>query len=263
MKNSKGYRAIAHYYDAEYANNPVLDNDVPFLFDHLPRKRQRVLELCCGTARASIPLAQAGHQVVGVDYDADLLKLAIEKRDGVGIPESSLQLIRGDVLKGAKLDQKPFDFAFLIFNTLLNFTSLDEQDRVLQFAHAHLRPGGRFWVDVFYPDLAILANPHHAHYDSTTFYVPSLGRAVHRTTEIARSRKISQVQEVTFHYRWADDLGDIHHEKIDFDMTWMFPRELELLLDRNGFAVERLYGNYDGSAASAESPRIIAMAKKR
>ncbi len=261
MKKSKGYRAIAHYYDAEYAGSDVLDNDVPFMLDHLPRKRQHVLELCCGTARASIPLAQAGHHVVGVDYDANLLELAKQKRDSVGIPESDLTLIRGDVTK-LKLDQT-FDFGFLIFNTLLNFTTIDEQDRLLQLTRDHLKPGGRFWVDIFFPDLSILAAPHHGHYDSATFYVPALNRSVHRTTEINRSTKHVQVQEMTFHYTWADHMGDLHHEKIDFDMTWMFPRELELLLERNGFVVERMYGNYDGSAITPDSPRIILLAKKR
>jgi len=38
----------------------------------------------------------------------------------------------------------------------------------------------------------------------------------------------------------------------------MFPRELQLLLERNGLRIEHLYGNYDGSAITPDSPRIIA-----
>ncbi len=265
MKSRKSsnpsYRAIADYYDAEYESNDVLDNDVPFLLRHLPKRSRKILELCCGTGRASIPLAEAGHRVVGVDYDPDLLAIAKRKRDGSGISPDRLQLVRADVLK-LKLDET-FDFAFLIFNTLLNFTTLADQDRLLSRVHAQLKPGGRFWVDIFYPDLTILAAAHHAHFDSATFYVHALDRSVHRTTEIRQSTKRPQLQELTFHYTHADERGDLHAEKIDFELTWMFPRELVMLLERHGFVVEQLYGDYRGNPITPESSRIIAVAKKR
>jgi hypothetical protein len=45
-------------------------------------------------------------------------------------------------------------------------------------------------------------------------------------------------------------------------MTFMFPRELRLLVERHGMRIEKLYGNYDGSAMDADSPRMIAMCRK-
>jgi len=81
------YRAIADYYDPEYAHLDYLDRDVPFYMDHLPRRPQRILELAVGTARAAIPLAQLGHRLTGVDYAADMLRIATEKR-GSGIRQS-------------------------------------------------------------------------------------------------------------------------------------------------------------------------------
>ena len=44
-------------------------------------------------------------------------------------------------------------------------------------------------------------------------------------------------------------------------MTCIFPRELQLLLERNGFLIERLFGNYDGSDLADNSPRMIARCK--
>jgi ubiquinone/menaquinone biosynthesis C-methylase UbiE len=261
QRKDASYRAIAAYYDAEYESNHLLDHDTPFMLSHMPKRAARVLELCCGTARAAIPVAEAGHRVVGVDYDAALLAIARRKRDMSGISESRLSLVRQNVLK-LKLDER-FDWAFLLFNTLLNFTTLADQDRLVSRVAAHLKPGGRFWVDLFHPDLSILAEAHHAHYDSATFYVHELDRSVHRTTEIRRSDTRSQVQQLTFHYAWADAGGDVHHEKIEFELTWMFPRELVLLLERHGFVVEALYGDYDASPITPDSPRIIALAKKR
>jgi hypothetical protein len=47
-----------------------------------------------------------------------------------------------------------------------------------------------------------------------------------------------------------------------FDLTFIFPRELQLLLERNGFKIERIYGDYDGSTLNADSPRMITMARR-
>ena len=41
-------------------------------------------------------------------------------------------------------------------------------------------------------------------------------------------------------------------------MTWLFPREFQLLVERHGLRVERLFGNYDGSPLDDDSPRMIA-----
>ena len=256
MKQPGRYRAIAEYYDAEYETNDVLDNDTPFLLSHLPKRRQTILELCCGTARCAIPLAQAGHRVTGVDVDADLLAIARRKRDGVGLRERELTLVRGDVLRYRSTTT--FDWAVLLFNTLLNFPTLPEQDRLLGRVASQLRPGGRFWVDVFNPDFSLLAEGHVKDFDPATFYVPALDRTVHRTMEIRQSPDRPQLQHITFHYQWSDVDGKLHRERSTFDATWMLPREVVLLLERHGFKVDQLHGDYDGSPVTPDSPRIIA-----
>src|SRR3954468_5431299 len=95
----KRYKAIAAYYDAENQRHEMLKHDVPFFLGQLPEKRQDILELAVGTGRAAIPLAQAGHRVVGIDYVQDMLDIARRKRDGVGLTDGQLKLLRQDVLK--------------------------------------------------------------------------------------------------------------------------------------------------------------------
>lgn len=253
--SSKRYRAIAEYYDAEYAESKMLQQDVPFFLGQLPKKRQSILELCVGTARAAIPIAQAGHLVVGVDYDRDLLEIATRKRDAVGISDRDLKLIYGDVLK-LQLGER-FDWICLFFNTLLAFPTLVEEDALLKTVREHLKPRGRFWLDIFQPDMQLLSGPQTKGFDPHLFYVPALNRTVYQTTEIKRSLH-RQTQEVTFHYKWFDDNGRERSEKNRFEMTWLFQRELCLLLERNGLRIERLYGNYDGSPVNDRSPRLIA-----
>jgi ubiquinone/menaquinone biosynthesis C-methylase UbiE len=253
------YRAIAEYYDAEYADKAMLQEDVPFLLQHLSKKRQDILELCVGTARAAIPLAQAGHRVVGVDYADDMLAIAKRKRNAVGLTDRELKLVRQDVTK-LRLNQK-FDWACILFNTLLAFVTLEQQDALLSGVVKHLTKGGRLWIDIFQPNLHLLAQSAARGVDGHAFYVHELERAVYQTTDIDRD-PAEQRQTVTFRYQWFDRNGNAKKEKHSFDMTFMFPRELRLLVERHGMRIEKLYGNYDGSAMDADSPRMIAMCRK-
>jgi len=257
-KKSTHYKAIAEYYDAEYADKEMLQHDVPFFLGQLPKTKQNVLELACGTARAAIPIAQSGHRVVGIDYDDDMLAIARRKRDAVGLTDRDLRLQRQDCLK-LRLDEK-FDWACIFFNTFLGFTTLEQQDALLAGVRKHLKPRGRFWLDIFQPNLKLLAAPVSKNVDSHQFYVDSLERAVLQQTDVRRDPS-AQCQHVTFRYQWFDSAGREHREKIEFDLTFMFPRELQLLLERNGLKIEHLYGDYDGSPINADSPRMIAQCR--
>jgi hypothetical protein len=110
---------------------------------------------------------------------------------------------------------------------------------------------------VFQPDLSVLARPVTRSMEPTLFHVPRYDRTVLKTTEIRHSPE-AQRQRVTFHYTWIDARGVTRREKTEFDGTYIFPRELRILLERNGLRIERLWGNYDGSPLDANSPRMIA-----
>src|SRR3954471_11264417 len=92
----KPYRAPAHWYDAENERHAVLKQDVPFFLGQLPTRRQSILELACGTGRAAIPIALAGHRVTGVDYAPEMIDSAVAKRDSAGLTERQLRLAVGD-----------------------------------------------------------------------------------------------------------------------------------------------------------------------
>jgi elongation factor P hydroxylase len=98
--------------------------------------------------------------------------------------------------------------------------------------------------------------------DPSLFFVPRYDRTVLKTIE-SRRGKVAQVQHVTFHYNWFGPDGKDHHEQTQFDMTYIFPRELRLLIERHGLEIEHLWGNYDGSDLTPESPRMIVRCCRR
>jgi ubiquinone/menaquinone biosynthesis C-methylase UbiE len=252
----KTYRAIPEYYDPENERLAWLQRDVPFFLRQLPRgKRLDVLELATGTARAAIPIAQAGHRVVGVDYADDMLEIGRHKRDAVGLGDRDVQLVHADVLQ---LDlKKKFDVVAIFFNTFLGFTTLVQQDRVLQVVRKHLKPRGFFWMDIFQPNLALMAAEVSKGIDPSVFYVPSLNRTVYMNVDVRRD-PAKQVQQITYNYVWYDDRGRERRERTQFDLTFLFPRELQILLERNGFVIDQIFGDHDGHPLDADSPRIIA-----
>jgi SAM-dependent methyltransferase len=255
----KTYRPIARFYDAEYADLPMLQEDTAFLIHALPRTVKSVLVLACGSGRSAIPLAESGRRVVGVDIDAGMIARAEQKRDAVGLSAKQLRFECQDVTK-LKLSET-FDAAVLMFNGLLMFTTLEQQDEVMEGICRHLRPRGTVWIDIFNPDTHRIAEAHEENADVRLFYVDSIGASVQRVTHVSATNT-PQVRRTEFEYRWHEG-GRMRRAKIDFEMTYLFPRELRMLVERHGLELEQMWGDYDGSAVSVESPRLIARARAR
>lgn len=251
----KAFRAPAHWYDAESERHDVLKQDVPFFLGQLPSRRQSILELACGTGRACMPLALAGHRLTGIDYAPEMIDLARRKRHAAGLSERQLDLKVADMLD-LNLGHT-YDWACIFFNTFCNFTTLDAQDRVLSGAVRHLKPRGRLWVDVFNPDPNLVGAPEDSAHDPYIFNVPEENRTVFFSIHLRQSKQ-PQVQHVTHRYEWFDERGRRRRINHEFDMASIHPRELRLLVERHGLRVEEMWGNYDASPLDANSPRIIA-----
>jgi len=254
------YRAHPDFFDAENESLDFLRRDVGFYLSMLPRKPQRLLSLACGNGRTVFPLVDAGHQVTGVDYDRKMLDHALARRDAIGMSARHARFIEAD-LRSMKLKER-FDHASIFFNSFLLFTTTNDQLAVLKNTLNVLKQGGSIWIDIFNPDLARIAEPEVDDADPRVFFVPSLQTSVTRLTSIRASRQ-SQVRDVTFKYLWHDKSGRSRKSSSSFSMTYLFPRELELLLRHAGFSKIELWGDYNAKAKlTSDSPRIISRAWK-
>ncbi|HQY89470.1 MAG TPA: class I SAM-dependent methyltransferase, partial [Tepidisphaeraceae bacterium] len=250
------YRAQPDFYDAENAQLDFLHRDVGFYLSMLPKKPQQLLSLACGNGRTVLPMADVGHKVVGVDYDRAMLEHAVSKRDAVGMSARHAKFVEAD-LRTMKLDER-FDHASIFFNSFLVFTTTSDQSAVLKNVLNVLKPKGSLWIDIFNPDLARIAEPEVDNADPRVFFVPSLGTSVTRLTSI-RAGKQAQIREVTFKYQWHDAQGRARKSSTRFSMTYLFPRELELLLHHAGFSRVEMWGDYKKSSTlQSDSSRIIA-----
>ncbi|MEV0974963.1 class I SAM-dependent methyltransferase [Microtetraspora glauca] len=108
------------------------------LVDAMVARRARILDAGCGSGRVSGALAEAGHDVVGVDVDPALIEAAEQDHPGP-------RWLVGDL---AELDlpaqgiTTPFD-AIVCAGNVMTFLAPSTRREVLRRFRAHLAPGGR------------------------------------------------------------------------------------------------------------------------
>ena len=100
-----------------------------------------VLELGIGTGRIALPLAARGIVVHGIDLSPDMVAQLRAKPGGDAIPVTI-----GDFAT-TRADGS-FTLAYLVFNTIMNLTTQDEQVACFENVARHLEPGGRFVIEV-------------------------------------------------------------------------------------------------------------------
>src|ERR687887_333378 len=141
-----GERVAERYDDstAEMFQAAAVDPVVDFLA-HLVGDGA-ALELGVGTGRIALPLARRGVKVHGIDLsEAMVARLRAKpgaERIGVTVGDFATTTVDGT-----------FSVAYLVFNTIMNLTSQDEQVACFRNVAAHLEPGGCFVIEVGVPAL--------------------------------------------------------------------------------------------------------------
>ena len=104
------------------------------------------LELAIGTGRVAIPLHARGVPVTGIE-----LSPADGRPAARQAAAADIAVTIGDMAT-TRVDGT-FALVYLVFNTIMNLTTQDEQVAVFANAAAHLAPGGCFVVEVVVPQL--------------------------------------------------------------------------------------------------------------
>ena len=101
-------------YDASiYDGLNTFLSDLQFYKKWLPKNRDaKILELCCGTGRLTLPIAKDGYNICGVDYTSSMLEQAKAKASEAGV---EITFIKADI-RTLDLHEK-FDFIFIPFNS--------------------------------------------------------------------------------------------------------------------------------------------------
>jgi ubiquinone/menaquinone biosynthesis C-methylase UbiE len=138
--------SIADDYDDYFASNSLFEFDQALLAEEF-QPPGLVADLGCGTARALVPLVQAGHRGLAIDLSDPMLTIVEEKAaDG----ELDIECLQANLveLTSALVADQSVDYAMCMFSTLGMIRGHANREQVLANTFRMLKPGGKFVVHV-------------------------------------------------------------------------------------------------------------------
>ncbi len=239
------------YYDLQNKN---FTEDIPFYLKQIEKFGQPVLELACGTGRITIPIAERGIEITGLDISEPMLSYAKTKAEEKGV---DIEWVKADC-RNFELSKK-FNVILLPFNSICLLRDISSIESCLSRVKAHLKEDGRFIIDVFNPNLKLLTRDPSKRYPVFEFPDPGTGETV-VVTENNIYDASTQINKVMWHYKIGNRAEEITEE---LDMRIFYPQELKEILQCNGFEIESVSGDYDESPFVSASPKQLVISHVR
>ena len=242
----------AWYYDL----NPNPIDDVPFYVERLPGSDARVLELGCGTGRASIPLARKCAFLHGLDLSAAMLELCRAKIGQAGLGPERIVVEQADI---TDFDLgTSFDLIIAPYRVIQNLETDEQLLGLFRCVRAHLAPGGRCILNAFHPNRPRdeLIRGWVTNDENLAWEVERDGERI--TCHDVRPR-LSEDPLVLYpeliHRRYrGDELVD--EVVLPIPMHCFYPDEFLDRIRSAGFAITRTWGGYAGEPYG-EGPELV------
>ena len=208
-----------------------------------------VLDLCCGTGRHAILLAQHGLDVVGQDLNEEYVAEATHSAHAMGLPNAHFiaRDMRDIPYEGH------FDAVINMFTAFGYFESDEDNYAVLRAVHRALTPGGRFLLDTLNREWVIvnqIPQERHARPDGSVLIEK-------RSFNLETGRN---------HVAFAIEAGGGGSEAMRLlgahDIRLYTLAEMVRMLAVVGFRFERAYGGFDAAPYETTSRRMIVLARR-
>ena len=198
------------------------------------------LELGIGTGRIALPLSERGVVVHGIDLSPDMVAQLRAKpgSEAIGVTLGDFSSTRVD---GA------FRLAYLVYNTITNLTTQEEQVSCFCNVADHLEPGGCFVIELEVPQIRRLppgetvrafdVGPDHLGFDEL---------------DVARQLGVSH------HYWFAD--GRSGTFSMPFRYAW--PAELDLMARIAGLRLRERWGDWNREPFTSDSTKHVSVWEK-
>lgn len=222
-------------------------SDLLFYKRWLPKNKDaRILELCCGTGRLTLPIAKDGYDISGVDYTPSMLEQAKIKASEEGL---EVEFIEADI-RTLDLPEK-YDLIFIPFNSIHHLYKNEDLFKVFNVVKNHLKEGGFFLLDCFNPNLQIIVKGEKEQKEIAK-YTSKDGREVFIKQSMRYESK-TQINRIEWHYFINGEFDSIQN----LDMRVFFPQELDSYLKWNGFNIIHKFGGFEEEAFNDNSEKQI------
>jgi SAM-dependent methyltransferase len=179
--------------------------------------------------------------VSGIELSPYMLARLRDKPGAAGI-----EVAEGDMAT-TRVDGE-FSLVYLVYNTITNLTSQDEQVACFENAARHLAPGGCFVVEVFIPVLRMLP-------PGTTRHVFADEPGYHAYDVYDFARQI----EWSHHLRLRED-GTYRRSAAPYRYAW--PGEFDLMARIAGLRLRERWADWDRSPFTGESEQHVSVWEK-
>jgi SAM-dependent methyltransferase len=198
------------------------------------------LELAVGTGRVALPLSRRGVPVRGIELSEDMVE---QLRRKAGSDDVAVTL--GDMATTRVAGT--FRLVYLVYNTISNLLTQDEQVECFRNAAAHLEPGGCFVIELNVPELQRLppgetARPFHISEHHLGF----------DTFDLVNQRLVSH--HFTIH-------GDTV-ERGQSPHRYVWPSELDLMARLAGLRLRERWSDWSRSPFTADSRGHVSVWEK-
>lgn len=234
------------YFDLYSAEDTQLARqEVARLVELLPLESgQSILDVCCGYGRHAIELAKRGYKVAGIDLSSKQIEAAIKRAKEAGV---EVNFMIGDAREMSF--QEEFDITLSLFVSFGFFQAEAENLKMLENIARATVPGGLFLMDFWNREKQLR--------DFTPLEVEE------RTGGI-RVEKRWVFDPLDGRINWQNTVifPDGKTESWDHSVRAYTLVELKYMLEKVGFQLERVYGDFDGHEYTMDSPNMITISRK-
>jgi SAM-dependent methyltransferase len=254
----EGWDEYAPFYDWENART-LGRRDVPFWRRVAAEADGPVLELGCGTGRVSTPLARAGVDLIGVDRSAPMLARAVARNPRTRISTAGTSrtpsFVRADI-RVLPFRRRAFSMVLAPYGVLQSLVRERDLGATLESVARVIRRGGTFGIDLV-PDV-----PNWREYTNRVQLVGRARGGAHLT--LVESVRQDPGRRLTiFEQRYVERrAGRIREHRFDLTFRTLTVPQMTRRVERAGFRVHAVLGDYRGRAWDARADVWILLAKK-
>ena len=198
------------------------------------------LELGIGTGRIALPLAARGVPVQGIDLSPDMVA-QLQAKPGA----ASIGVTIGDF--ATTVVEGTFRLAYLVYNTIENLTSQDDQVACFANVGHHLEPGGCFVIEVEVPPLRRLPPG-----ETARAFTVTPDRLGFDTFDVARQLGVS-------HHYWV---GDGRSGTFTMPFRYVWPAELDLMARLAGLRLRERWSGWKREPFTSDSAMHVSVWEK-
>jgi SAM-dependent methyltransferase len=249
----EGWDDYAPFYDWENART-LGRRDVPFWTRVAGAARGPVLELGCGTGRIAFPLARAGVAIVGIDRSAAMLARAARRRRRIR-RGTRVRLVRGDI-RALPFPDGAFPLVIAPYGILQSLLKERDLAQTLAAVARVVTPGGIFGLELV-ADL-----PSWSEY---TNRVSLRGRSASGAQiSLVESVRQDRARKLTlFEQQFVERRGRVKtSRRFTLAFRTLTVAQMTRRLDKAGFAVTALLGDYQGGPWDPRADAWIILAKR-